>query len=103
MNNQTGKIPMDKTPKMVEVITEYKACDVVVGGKIFISTEDAKVILHRTQIVNSEPAKEAAIYVGEEDYRMLFECRDLLRKFAKNILQTPSTDASIGDLLSKYI
>lgn len=103
MDNLVGKVSGKRDVQLLEVITEYKACDVVVGGKIFISAEDAKVILHRTQIVNREPTKETPIHVDEEDYRMLFECRDLLRKFAKNILQTPSTDTSIGDLLSKYI
>lgn len=99
MDNLVGK----RDVQLLEVITEYKACDVVVGGKIFISAEDAKTILHSSQIVNRVPSKESAISVDEEDYRMLFECRDLLRRFAKSILQTPSTESSIGDLLSKYI
>lgn len=105
MDNLVGKVSDKRNTDLVEVISEYRACDVVVGGRIFISAEDAKVILSSTKMVDRNVSMDACTMtkVHEDDLQMLFQCRDLVRQFAKGILYTPATESSMDNLLNKYI
>jgi hypothetical protein len=114
MDNLVGKISAKTEEKLVEVISKYKACDVVVGGKIFISAEDAKVILRNTIIVpiTEQKAKEmhdnprgvGFLTIEAERLDMLYHSLDLLRAFATAVLNTPAnSDTHLKDITSKYI
>lgn len=83
----------ERIENLVEVVTEYKATNIIVGGKVFISAEDAKVILAMTNRTEDP----------DESHKILWQSRELLRSFAKQILYQPSDlDAEIIDIIEKY-
>lgn len=89
---------------MIDVITEYKSGNAIVGGKIFISTEDAKAILRETATMPPLPAGEdEAMYVQEATNR-LHNANAILRQFAKAILYSPvNPDITLASIASKYL
>lgn len=78
---------------LVEVITEYREANVVIGGKVYMSAEDAKSILMLTNETLD----------GDEMNTMLYQCREILRSMAKQVLYQPSdTEIGLIDIIQKY-
>lgn len=79
--------------ELVEVITEQKEANVIIGGNVFISVEDAKAILCMTRIDEKD---------DEHNTIMLHQSRAMVRAFAKAILYTPTEEINLNDITSKY-
>lgn len=100
---------MENTKRNVEIVTEVKEASVITGAKVFISIEDARVILGTTNILpkpegNTPEFLKRSLPVDPDDLNMLYNCRSLVRFFAKAVLYSPvNEDIKLGDIVSKYV
>lgn len=70
MDHKTKKKPR------ISINSEYRSADVVVGGAVNLSVDDAKKLYSFTELVKDVEANEL----------MYVECRIILRRMAKEIL-----------------
>lgn len=77
----------------IEIVTERKYAEVVVAGKITISIEDARGILHVTRKIKDSKFS---------DVEAIRSCMHLLNSFALGILITPTEESDIENIIRKY-
>ena len=102
---------MENTKRNVEIITEYKSSNVVIGAKVFVTVEMARAILRETVLKPAIPAYTGKSLPGqpiaveqsmlEVNSEMLFIARDVLRTIAKSVLYTDSSTMDLAGVITE--
>lgn len=92
MAKKTVKIPAGKSDERFNLITESKYTNVIVGGQLTLSVEDARGLYNLTTAI------------GDQEKRDLqgHQCRKILRDLAKRILFTTGDATPTADLLDMF-
>lgn len=86
------KIPAGKSTERFNLLTETRYTDVIVGGQLTLSTEDARGLYDLTTLKRDE----------DERNTQYEECRYILRNIAKKILFTAGASTSKQDLMDMF-
>lgn len=91
---------MQSTKNRLQVVTEARHAEVVTGGKLNISMQDARALYKLTQIDPIRSNQSTEDY--ENDRREKYELvRQWIRTIAKKILFTAGASTEIEDLIAK--